>query len=130
MICRSVSNMEILCYYSIPFNCLITNIGSPSFTTWLDDHLPFSFWWKLHSHLVSHVITSLDIELDYIFGARKYVDTVSYYTFTKRNDILNWDKAYLQDTCTDHMIKNFTDTLEKAWTDDTLSSATKASHPL
>ena len=101
---RSISNIELLSWYSIPMEIISLSLDHSSFEDTLDDCLPHTVPWKIKYRVLSACITWCDIlELHYL-NSSCHADNFQCYITRSHKNTLNWKKAYSTDPSTSRMV--------------------------
>ena len=79
---RYISNFEQLRCYSIPKDCIMDNIDTVCYATWLDDNLPFSIPVQMKHSITSNLILRANFAYDDIYNDSETADNFQCYHTT------------------------------------------------
>ena len=97
---RSLSNIELLLCYSIPYSNLPLHLDSTSFDEIIDDCLPHSTPWNTKHQLLLAYVDWCDIINLHYLSSSEHVDNMQCYVTRSHNDTLDWKTEYDLDMTT------------------------------
>ena len=101
---RSISNIELLLCYSIPYTMIPLQLDHTTYDDLLDDCLPHSVPWQTKNKLASAYINWCDILNLHYLSSGEHVDHMQCYITRSQNDTLDWTMEYDRDKSTKTML--------------------------